>query len=105
MKLSETRECYAVIFVSKLRDGVDGYEEAGGKMLALAQKQPGYLGIDTARGADGVGITVSYWDSLEAIEKWREHAEHRPVQARGREQFYERYSVHVSRVVRSASFP
>jgi heme-degrading monooxygenase HmoA len=74
-------------------------------MVELAQNQPGFLGIESARGTDGFGITVSYWDSLDAITTWREHAEHKLVQARGREEFYERYSLHVSRVVRSVSFP
>ena len=98
-------ERWAVIFSSKLRDDADGYADAATRMVELAQNQPGFLGIESARGADGVGITVSYWASLDAITKWREHAEHKLVQTRGREEFYERYSLSVSRVVRSASFP
>lgn len=102
---AEVKECWAVIFTSKLRSSADGYGDAADRMVALAQNEPGFLGIESARGTDGVGITVSYWDSLDAIAKWREHAEHKLVQARGREQFYERYSLSVSRVVRSAKFP
>ena len=55
------------------------------RMLALAAEQPGYLGVESVRGADGVGITVSYWSSLEAIRAWRVHAEHRLAQEKGRE--------------------
>ena len=98
-------ERWAVIFSSKLRDTVEGYGDVATRMVELAQNEPGFLGIESARGADGFGITVSYWASLEAIEKWREHAEHRLTQRRGRDEFYERYSVHVSRLVRSAKFP
>lgn len=99
------KETWAVIFSSKLRDGADGYGDAATRMVELAQNEPGFLGIESARGADGFGITVSYWDSLEAIERWRDHAEHKLTQNRGREEFYERYSLHVSRVLRSAKFP
>lgn len=102
---AEVRECWAVIFTSKLRDSVEGYGAAADRMVELAKNEPGFLGIESARGADGVGITVSYWDSLDAIAKWREHAEHKLVQARGRESFYERYDLRVSRVVRGVSFP
>jgi heme-degrading monooxygenase HmoA len=105
MKLDATKECWAVIFTSKLRATAEGYGDAANRMVELAQNEPGFLGIESARSADGVGITVSYWDSLDAITKWREHGEHKLVQARGREEFYERYSVHVSRVVRTVSFP
>jgi len=99
------KDCFAVIFTSKLRADAQGYEDAADRMVQLAQNRPGFLGIESARGPDGVGITVSYWDSLDAIAAWREDAEHKLVQARGREAFYERYSVHVSRVLRSARFP
>jgi heme-degrading monooxygenase HmoA len=105
MKLDATKECWAVIFTSKLRPGADGYADAANRMVELAGEQPGFIGIESARSADGLGITVSYWDSLDAIDRWREHAEHKLVQTRGRGEFYERYSLHVSRVIRSATFP
>ena len=68
---------YAVIFAS-LRTAADdaGYAHAAERMVELAAQQPGFLGVDSARGADQFGITVSYWSSLEAISAWRAHAEH-----------------------------
>jgi heme-degrading monooxygenase HmoA len=68
---------FAVVFTSK-RTPVDseGYEEMSQRMVELAAVQPGYLGIESARGSDGVGITVSYWESLEAIRAWKAQAEH-----------------------------
>lgn len=102
---AEVRECWAVIFTSKLRPSAEGYGDTAARMVELANNEPGFLGIESARGTDGVGITVSYWDSLDAIAKWREHAEHKLVQAQGRASFYERYDLRVSRVVRGVSFP
>jgi heme-degrading monooxygenase HmoA len=69
------------------------------EMVALAAKQPGFLGVETARGDDGVGITVSYWESLDSIQEWRRHADHRAAQKLGRERWYQAYSLraHVAR--------
>ena len=74
------------------------------RMGELAAQQPGYLGIESARGADGVGITVSYWRSLEDIDSWREEAEHRLVQAQGRAKWYERFALRVCKVERAYGF-
>ena len=65
---------------------------------------PGFLGIESARNADGLGITVSYWESEEAIKNWRQHAEHLVVQKMGRENFYEWYESHVGKIERAVSF-
>ncbi len=81
--------CYAVIFSSLRRpdSSGDGYAEMGERMLELAALQPGYLGVESARGSDGFGITVSYWSSLESIAAWRAHAEHRISQTLGRKRW------------------
>jgi heme-degrading monooxygenase HmoA len=99
---------YAVIFTSVRADGAngddDGYEAMSQRMLELAAQQPGFLGIESARGADGLGITVSYWISEEAILAWREHAEHLVAQANGRSRWYARYELRVARVERAYGF-
>ena len=56
-------------------------------MEKLAATQPGFLGIESAR--DGLGITVSYWDSLESIAAWKQNAQHLVAQQRGRDVWYE----------------
>lgn len=93
---------YAVIFTSLKSDAIEGYEEMAARMEALAKQQPGYLGMESAR--NDVGITVSYWSSLEAIEAWRTHAAHVTAQQRGKEAWYEYYSVRVCKVERAYSF-
>jgi heme-degrading monooxygenase HmoA len=40
------------------------------KMERLAAEQPGFLGMESVCGPDGKGITVAYWDILEAIHSW-----------------------------------
>ena len=96
---------YAVIFTSRRTDGENGYGEASDEMVALAATQPGFLGIESVRGADGVGITVSYWDSEDAIANWRRNAEHTATRERGRNRWYSHYEVRVCRVERAYAGP
>ncbi len=96
---------YAVIFTSTRTDAdPDGYEEMAQRMVELAAAQPGFLGIESVRGADGVGITVSYWESTESIQRWHEHAEHRHAQSLGRRRWYSDFRLRVSRVERAYGF-
>jgi heme-degrading monooxygenase HmoA len=90
---------YAVVFTSlRTDDDNDGYAATAERMVQLASEQPGFLGVESARGADGVGITVSYWDSLESIRNWREQAEHRLAQRDGKAKWYAKYCLRVCRV-------
>lgn len=93
---------YAVVF-SSVRTGADepGYGEAAQRMVELAREQPGFLGVESARGADGFGITVSYWESEEAIRAWRRHAEHAATRARGRAAWYRHFELRIARVERA----
>lgn len=69
---------YAVIFTSIRTEGDNGYAEAVKRILEIAHQQPGFLGYEAAR--QDIGISVSYWESLEAIQAWKAHPEHRKVQ-------------------------
>lgn len=68
------------------------------QMLQLAAQQPGFLGAESARNE--VGITVSYWESLEAIRQWKAHTEHLVAQRLGREKWYSAYKTRICRVDR-----
>lgn len=92
---------YAVIFTSVLKREDEGYAQAAEDILRLAEQQPGFLGFETAR--QEIGISVSYWSSLEAIEAWRQHTEHLKVQRQGRD-WYASYRVRVCRVERDYAF-
>lgn len=87
---------YAVIFSSVRTEVEDGYAEMAAEMERLGSEQPGFLGLDSARS--GVGITVSYWRTLEDLQAWKQVARHRVAQQKGREQWYERYVTRVARV-------
>lgn len=92
----------AVIFASR-RTGEDesGYQAAAAAMAALAARQPGYCGHMSTRGADGFGITVSYWADDAAAIAWRDHPEHKAVRDAGRNRWYSSYTLDVATIARS----
>lgn len=96
---------FAVVFTS-LRSAADadGYSAMADRMAQLAAAQPGYLGMESVRGENGLGITVSYWSSLEAIRIWRDVAEHRVAQAKGRSRWYDEFRLRICRVERETRF-
>ncbi len=92
---------YAVIFTSLRSDAEEGYADTAARMLELAAQQPGFLGVESAR--EGVGITVSYWQSLEAIRAWKANTEHQQAQTRGKQEWYSAYRTRIARVERDYS--
>ena len=101
---------YAVIFASQRAPGAAGegaFDEKGyglmaQRMVELAAQQPGYLGVESARGADGLGITVSYWKDLESIAAWKAHGQHRVAQETGKARWYADFSLRIAKVERQS---
>ena len=100
--MKSTKPYYAVIFTSTQTEDVIGYSEMANQMENLAKQQEGYLGIESARNF--IGITVSYWESLDAIKQWKQNSEHLFAQQKGREQWYNWYKVRICKVEREYEF-
>lgn len=96
---------YAVIFTSTQTDDHRGYEAMAEAMMNLAHEQPGCLGAESARGEDGLGITVSYFRDEEALRAWKQHARHLVAQKLGKERWYSHYELRVAKVERAYSGP
>jgi heme-degrading monooxygenase HmoA len=92
---------YAVIFSSIRYADDKGYAETAQNMVDLAAKQPGFLGFETAR--QELGISISYWSTLEAIKAWKQNTEHRQAQARAKD-WYKSFKVRICRVEREYGF-
>ncbi|MBS0260714.1 MAG: antibiotic biosynthesis monooxygenase [Planctomycetes bacterium] len=96
---------YAVVFTSRRNTSdPEGYAAAAKILDELAVHQPGFLGIESVRAEDGLGITVSYWASLEAIDAWRNVAVHRQAQATGRTNWYDEFHLRVCHVERDRHY-
>ena len=95
---------YAVIFSSRrTATGEAEYSATGERMFELVQNQPGFLGAESTRGADGFGITVAYFDTEENIAQWRQHAEHAAARERGKREWYEHVELRIAKVERAYS--
>ncbi|MDY8024387.1 antibiotic biosynthesis monooxygenase [Paenibacillus polymyxa] len=95
---------YAAIFTSERTEGDGGYGVMGDKMVELAAQQPGFLGVESVRDHNGVGITVSYWDSLDAIKNWKHNELHKVAQEKGKSEWYKTFGLRVSKVERDYFF-
>ena len=94
-----------VVFRSRLRPGVEKEIEAvGGRMYELAAGMPGFVSYREYAAADGEGVAIVEFESHETLAAWRDHPEHRQVQAAGRERFFAEYRITVCDAVRESSF-
>lgn len=93
---------YAVIFTSLRTDGDKGYAEMADLMVHLAQKQEGFLGIESAR--EDIGITVSYWKDLKSIKDWRDNIDHTAAREKGRKEWYIHFKTRIAKVERDYGF-
>lgn len=96
---------YAVIFSSQRTEGDEGYDDMADRMVELAAEQPGFLGVESVRSEGGFGITVSYWESTQAIANWKANAEHRIAQETGKTKWYADYQLRVAKVERAYGKP
>jgi heme-degrading monooxygenase HmoA len=96
---------FSVIFTAqRTLSDEDMYSLTSERMVELAQQQPGFLGLESVRGEDGIGITVSYWRDRAAIRAWRIDVEHLAAQQMGRQEFYSWYHIRVAEVVAHRTF-
>jgi len=93
---------YAVIFTNLRNSADEGYQHMAQEMVDLAKKQKGYLGHESAR--EELGITVSYWENLEAIKNWKQQTDHLLAQKLGKEKWYSAYTTRIALVERDYSF-
>ncbi len=91
----------AVIFTSLRTEGDRGYDAMSARMVELGSSSPGFLGLESARGSDGLGITVSYWQDMESVRAWKANDEHQQAQAAGKKTWYDDFRVRIARVERA----
>ncbi len=93
---------YAVIFSSTRTEGDNGYSDMADLMVDLAEKQKGFLGVESAR--NDLGVTVSYWKDLGAIKRWKDNAKHTIAREKGRSEWYKSFKTRIAKVERDYEF-
>ncbi|PFE06235.1 antibiotic biosynthesis monooxygenase [Bacillus cereus] len=101
---SEKPFYYAVIFTSQLSQDTTDYDDVAEEIEKRAKEQPGFINVESVRDTSGFGITISYWESLEAIKQWKDNAAHTIARQRGREQWYEQFHVRICLVEKEYVF-
>lgn len=96
---------YAVIFTAQRTEQEHGYGPMADRMMELAAQQAGYLGVESTRDTEGLGITVSYWQDESALMAWKEVSEHLLAQKLGKTRWYEFYTLRIAKVERAYSGP
>lgn len=96
---------WAVIFTAQRNTGDHGYGVMADKMVALAEQQPGYIGVESTRDEDGLGITISYWSDETSLLAWKDQTEHLMAQKLGKTRWYEHYTLRVAKVERAYDGP
>ena len=99
--MSDGRRVACIFRSRRTIDADDEYDAWSRRIDALVTSTPGYLSHVSFRDAPSRdGVTISYFDSLEAIALWREEPIHSQAQSLGRERFYEEYTIEIVEVVR-----
>ncbi|EAR02990.1 antibiotic biosynthesis monooxygenase family protein [Maribacter sp. HTCC2170] len=100
MKVS--KPYYAVIFTNTRTDIEEGYSEMAQQMEDLARQQPGFIDFESTR--DGLGISISYWETLQDITNWKANTDHLIAQKKGVSDWYKWYKVRICMVEREYEF-
>lgn len=92
---------FLVSFISLMAPDANGYSQAAEKMMQAVQSAPGFIAVYSAREEAGIGITNSYWRSLEAIADWKADSTHQKIQNKGKTHWYDWYQLQVCEIIRS----
>lgn len=94
-----------VLFRSRLApDAGEEYGQTAQRMVELASAMPGFISFKSFSAPDGERISIIEFESEASVAAWRQHAEHRQAQRRGREKFYAEYHIQVCDLRRESRF-
>lgn len=95
-----------IVFRTRLKPdaNLEVLGQLGQRMYEIASSMPGYISYKDFTAEDGESVSVVEFESLETLQAWREHPEHKVVQQRGRDEFFTDYRVQVCTPVRDYHF-
>lgn len=86
---------FLVVFRNRKRPDIDraAYQAEAVRMEQLAREQPGFLSFKGYTADDGETVAISEWEDEASARAWGRVAEHRAAQLRGRQAYYESYTL------------
>lgn len=87
---------FLVVFRNRKRADLDqaAYAADAARMEELARAQPGFVSFKSYVAEDGEVIALSEWADAEAARSWGRQPDHAIVQARGRDAYYQDYTLY-----------
>ena len=90
---------YAVIFKAETGELDEVYFEKAKRLRELAETKYGCREFISFNEGNRE-LSISYWDTLEQINHWKQDAEHIKAQEMGRRKWYRRYRIQVVEILR-----
>jgi heme-degrading monooxygenase HmoA len=93
----------AVIFEVEMNPGRgEDYFELAGNLRPELEAIEGFISVERFQslGDENKYVSVSFWRDEKAIKTWRDHAEHRIAQDRGKRELFADFRIRVAEVVR-----
>ncbi|MGI1668766.1 MAG: antibiotic biosynthesis monooxygenase [Neptuniibacter sp.] len=94
---------FAVIFKAQLKAEDQSYQETAARMRQKAIEEYGCLNFVSVN-ENNQEISISYWESEQAILNWKRDPEHKDAQQKGAARWYRNYTVEVVELKRAYSF-
>ncbi len=94
---------YAVIFEVKIKEeGKDQYLAIAAKLKEQLIQMDGFISIERFQSLveEGKLLSLSYWESMESIEIWKQNLDHLQAQSEGRAKLFEDYRIRIAEVVK-----
>lgn len=97
---------FLVVFRNRKRADIDqsAYSADAMRMEELARAQPGFLSFKSYVSDDGEVIALSEWADAAAARDWGSHPDHAPIQGKGREAYYQDYTLYTAENPRTHRF-
>lgn len=78
--------------------------DAAGRLVILATRAPGFLGLETETDADGRGVTRTFWRDPVAIDAWKTGADQVLRETHGLKSWYLAFGLEIGKVERHKLF-
>lgn len=98
---------YAIIFeVWPFASGRDRYFELAAQLKEILVSQPGFISVERFQSLidEEKLLSLSFWESEEAIAGWRKQIDHIDSQREGKEKLFKSYRIRVVKIERDYSF-
>jgi heme-degrading monooxygenase HmoA len=97
---------FLVVFRNRKRADFDAaaYAADAARMEQLAAQQAGFLAFKSYTAADGEVVAISEWADAQSARAWGAQAEHAATQKRGRDLYYQDYTLYTCDNPRSHHF-